>query len=330
MKIIWLSNSRTFHQSIRNNSIVNGAKGGVVYNFQVYKILSKHFDLHVVPQFERKYQESIVRYWARISKYKVQSDIIIKDPTIMALYNKKSAARELSIIHHIEETSSWKKRFYYKQMLKNAKRLDGLVVVSNFWKNYFLSNEINRIFVIYNSFNMQDFRFHEDNITSFMAKYNLNKQKPIIYIGNANYKKGIFEVFEVLKNKNYLLVTSGYNKSKINIPVLNLELVREEYLLLLRTCDLVITMSKMTEGWNRTAHEALLCGTPVIGNGKGGMMELLKGGNQFITNSYSGLPGLIEEVLQKKTKMAEDGFNYCKKFDIQYFESKWIKIINAI
>ena len=66
----------------------------------------------------------------------------------------------------------------------------------------------------------------------------------------------------------------------INIPVVNLSLNYKEYLCLLKASSVVVTMSKFKEGWCLTAHEAMLCKTPVIGSGKGGMRELLEGGNK--------------------------------------------------
>ena len=41
--------------------------------------------------------------------------------------------------------------------------------------------------------------------------------------------------------------------------------------------------------WNRTAHEAMLVGTPVIGSGRAGMRELLEAGGQLICERFEDL-----------------------------------------
>ena len=46
--------------------------------------------------------------------------------------------------------------------------------------------------------------------------------------------------------------------------------------MLLQAASVAVTMSKFNEGWCRTAHEAMLCKTPVVGSGMGGMGELLE------------------------------------------------------
>ena len=85
----------------------------------------------------------------------------------------------------------------------------------------------------------------------------------------------------------------------------------------------MITMSKIREGWCRVAHEAMLCRTCVVGSGSGGMRELLEGGGQVICEDISMLPGLINEVLNKKEKYALEGFKFASRFDHEYFAKEW-------
>ena len=56
-------------------------------------------------------------------------------------------------------------------------------------------------------------------------------------------------------------------------------------------------MSKFQEGWCRTAHEAMLLKTPVVGSGFGGMSELLEGGGQIICDNFNDLKEKIEYLL---------------------------------
>ena len=82
-------------------------------------------------------------------------------------------------------------------------------------------------------------------------------------------------------------------------------------------------MSKIREGWCRVAHEAMLCHTPVVGSGSGGMRELLEGGGQVICEDISTLPELINAVLNKKEEYASKGFTFARQFDHEYFIREW-------
>jgi len=109
-----------------------------------------------------------------------------------------------------------------------------------------------------------------------------------------------------------------------------LKLDRQDYLCLLHASDIVITMSTMVEGWNRIAHESLLSHTPVIGSGRGGMLELLEGAGQKVVTDVTTLPAVVEEVLKDKKYFTEKGFEYVRKFDSKYFEDEWIKTISSL
>ena len=64
-------------------------------------------------------------------------------------------------------------------------------------------------------------------------------------------------------------------------------------------------MSKFLEGWNRTAHEAMLCRTPVIGSGTGGMRELLLGGQQIICEDIKTLPEIVDYAIKNAFALGE-------------------------
>ena len=99
-------------------------------------------------------------------------------------------------------------------------------------------------------------------------------------------------------------------------------------------------MSKFKEGWCRTAHEAMLCKTPVIGSGTGGMKELLEGGNQLICD-FPELKDKVEYLLKcqrldkkidssVKWKRTEYGYEFAKQFTTEKFKQSWITLIKKI
>lgn len=110
----------------------------------------------------------------------------------------------------------------------------------------------------------------------------------------------------------------------MELPIPNLMLPFEEYRLLLAASDIVITMSLFKEGWNRVAHEAVLCGTPVIGSGKGGMEELLVMSGQTICTSFEDLPHHVNRLL--KNRSIPDSHSLMK-FDLRYFKKCWETVL---
>jgi len=180
------------------------------------------------------------------------------------------------------------------------------------------------------SSDINDFNISDKEVLEFRKKYKL-EGKPIVYLGNCQKAKGVVESYNALKCLNCHLVTSG--KPMVEIPARNFEVSSREYLRLLKTSDIVLTMSKFKEGWCRTAHEAMLCKTPVIGSGKGGMRELLEGGKQIICEDFSKLRERVECLLrnpQLREKMGEDGYNFARSFTIEKFKKDWLKLIKDL
>jgi len=96
---------------------------------------------------------------------------------------------------------------------------------------------------------------------------------------------------------------------------------------------MVIAMSKFKEGWCRTAHEAMLLKTPVIGSGLGGMQELLEGGKQIVCKDFKNLKEKAEYLLKHteiKNEIGQNGYYFARKFTSERFESEWLNLINDI
>ncbi len=89
-------------------------------------------------------------------------------------------------------------------------------------------------------------------------------------------------------------------------------------------------MSKFLEGWNITAHEAMLCQTPVIGSGKGGMRELLEGGGQIICTEFSELPRHIDYALKNQQELGFKGYEFASQFTLEKFETEWLNLVDRI
>jgi glycosyltransferase involved in cell wall biosynthesis len=224
-------------------------------------------------------------------------------------------SKTIVVLHHYDrkEKNSW---FYHINMklliylLKIDTQKLRVVVVAQYWKDWLIQKGIKQsnIDVIPNLF---DDKIYEDVKTT-----TLKKQQ--IYLGQFGAKQHPL-VFEIAKE----LTTLGYYcfftipKSNEVITHQNYEvkqLTFDEYLKELASSLYTVCLTSFNEGWNRTAHESLLLGTPVIGNNAGGLGQLLREANQPIISTKEEVVALI---LQKKKIYIPDVF--LKQYHINQF-----------
>jgi len=310
--------------------------GGSIYDEMVRKVLSKNFDFELI-SIDAKYLKRI-RYLRipqalmYLCNLKGKRDLWIRNffSTITFPIDKTNG-KNLAIVYHIDfSTLPLVSRpvfiFLGKIFYQNLKKVDVIVTISEYWKRHFLDKGYKNVYKIYCGFDLSLFDITEQEVTEFKRKYNL-LGKPIIYLGNCQKGKGVVEAYQALNNLDVFLVTSG--RPQVKIPAINLDLKHRDYLCLLKASSVVITMSKFKEGWCRTAHEAMLLRTPVIGSGFGGMKELLEGGGQIVCPDFRELKDKVNFVLQNP-KIGETGYNFAKKFTIDRFEKEWIDLIKKI
>jgi len=303
--------------------------GGKAYEMQLLNFLNDlGYEVEEIYPHSNRGNEML--RWAeelyRLSKLKVSKDIFIRDFYSSAVMGKTSG-RNVSIIHHVD--SSQKKHPFLNRLLEkkfymNLHKIDTIVTVSEYWKRHFEGMGHGDVRVVYNGFDLKDFEIHEDEVERFKKKYGLSG-KPIIYLGNCQPGKGVVEAYRELKDRDAFLVTSG--EEEVKIPAMNLNLDYKEYLILLKASSVVIAMSKFQEGWNRTVHEAMLCKTPVIGSGLGGMMELLEGGRQLICEDISELSYLVDVAMENREELGEKGYEFAKNFTVERFEDGWGRVL---
>ncbi len=321
--------------------------GGAIYEKYLEAFLKENYNFELIETDTKKtkkhnnkliYQLSRSRY--RLSYFKellelsIKKDIIIRDffSTITLPFDR-TQGKNIVLIHHIDP-NILSHKLLYRFMLSffyfSLKKADAIVTVSDYWKRHFEKKGYKNVNIAYNCFDLDDFKISDKKVRLFKKKYNLT-QKPIVYIGNCQKSKGVIEAYNALKNVNAYLVTSG--KKTINIPAINLDISYKEYLILLKAASVVVTMSKFKEGWCRTAHEAMLLKTPVIGSGLGGMGTLLKKGNQLICPDFKDLKCKVLLLLQNKERYAQraqSGYEYAKKFTYPYFKRSWEHLIEKI
>ncbi len=331
--VLWQTRSTVVADSIRSGKLSPDANGGNAYDVQAAGVIKSDFQLDVSDTAILRKGESLLKYWYRMKSDSPEADVLIKEPYPIVFGPRRGKIPCIGMIHHIDDMlgkSSLKHIWYFSRLKRRLKKLDLIVTVSSYWRDYLEKLGCKNVKVIYNAFDPADYKVSEQSILNFIREHNIPAGKPLIYAGNANRQKGVYEVYNALKDAGFHLLMSGSQNQATDIPVQYLHLTRQEYIIMLHACDLVITMSRMTEGWNRIAHEALLCGTPVIGSGAGGMKELLNGAGQRIVTDGNELRAAVEDVLHRSIWYSENGKKFAEQFDLNYFRKEWNQTIHDL
>lgn len=312
--------------------------GGVVYNEEARRALAKLFDVELVVRDARFFKNfrylKIPESLFYLLGLRGTKSVWIRDfYSVLTLPFDKTKGKNITVVHHDDFSgfpmipriilSIIQKVFYYRIL----KKVDAIVTVSEYWKQYFIQKGYRNVYKIYNGFDIPQFQISDEEVLRFKKKYEF-EEKPIVYLGNCQKPKGVVEAYRALRDLDVQLVTSG--KRMVNIPAVHLELDYREYLCLLRASTVAIAMSKFREGWCRTAHEAMLLKTPVIGSGLGGMRELLEGGEQIVCEDFKNLKEKVEYLLQhseEAKQMGERGHAFSKDFSQERFRVEWIQFI---
>jgi len=313
---------------------IPGFGGGNVYQKYIVRALQPLYDVHVfTAETSQLLGHRLGKVWHSVQLLRAHPEIDLWIctylPTI-ALNFVRSRSKAVSLFYHLDDSGkphsqvSVLLRWLY---LRQARRCDGVVVIAQYWRDYLKEKKVRVTDLIYWGFDVARFSFSQEEVQDFKKKYDL-LGKPIIYLGNCQRRKGVAEAYEQLKYLDAHLVTSG--EEQIQIPARNLRLSYREYCLLLRASNVVLTLSKFKEGWNATAHEAMLVRTPVIGSGLGGMRELLEGGKQIICPDISALPGKVEYAIAHERELGEQGYRFASQFTLERFERSWLELVEQV
>lgn len=335
MKIEWLI-SGTAPEWIEDNY----QNGGYVYDTYARKALRKKHEVHIAYLFRGnsigyvKKNLEFTRYLLRSRFVRLNGDVVVRDifSTVFAPFTNNQ--KHIVMLHHLDVSNfqpKWFFRYFEKNFFKRIRLADIVITVSNYWRQKLTDAGCKNVITIYNSFDLTQFEFEAQELERFKKNLGISLDKPIIYLGNARPEKGFQEVADALQGINAELVVTGRGEIKGNLRLLFLPY--NDYLKLLKISALVITMSRFSEGWNRVAHEAMLCGTPVIGSGRGGMKELLERGRQLICPDIAELKDMVVSLLNDEVKMKQmsiAGRSFAKQFDLAYFEKSWNNAIDSL
>ncbi|HIC90351.1 MAG TPA: glycosyltransferase, partial [Anaerolineae bacterium] len=311
----------------------NFANGGYVYDTYARQALRQQHEVVVTyvrrgggaPLFRRTSQ--LLRFARRMRQLELRGDVVVRDyfSTIFAPFQPRR--KHVVILHHFDAHCGRYPLLYHAlnwQYCRKLRKADTVVVVSEYWAKKLQRRGVVRSQVIYNSYDLTQFSFSQHEVAQFRATLGAKPDRPLIYLGNARPEKGYRQAYEALRVLDADFVTTGRGQS--NLPVIHVFLEYRDYLKLLACCDLVVTMSTFEEGWCRTAHEAMLCGTAVVGSGRGGMGELLTKGRQIVCPRFDDLLPTVRALLQNPGRLrsiAQRGTNYARQFSLSYFAKEW-------
>lgn len=323
---------------IKQTTEQNVMRGGGVYERNIYDAIHNEFSTELRGIYIPHHRFKLLRLYGlvrNILNFKGEGNIWIRDfKSTAAMSYDKTSGKTISVFHHYDPSVfNWVNKKLYQLLLRkfitNARNIECVVTVSDYWKKYLIQNGINNVIKIPNAFDFGNFTFRDDEILSFKKSHGFDEDRPIVYLGNCQVVKGVVQAYHALKDVDAYLVTSG--SREVGIPAIHLELSYLDYLRLLKSSNVVVTMSLFDEGWCRTAHEAMLCGTPVIGSGRGGMKELLEGGSQIVCENFSDLPRYVESALQDQ-RLGEHGYQYAHQelFSLGNFKREWLDLIRKL
>jgi len=182
--------------------------------------------------------------------------------------------------------------------------------------------------VVHCGFDVDAYEIRPGEVERFRRRFGLDA-KPIIYLGKDAPGKGVERARKLVRSSDFHLVTTG-NAGRSDDSVIRLLLDPADYRCLLKASTLAMALSDFDEGWCRVAHEAMLCGTPVVGSGRGGMRELLEGGSQVIASHDRVVISAVDRISRDasfRNRIGAQGRSYARRFDLERFGQGWLRLI---
>jgi glycosyltransferase involved in cell wall biosynthesis len=260
-------------------------------------------------------------------------DVIImtQDAAIM---RPRTRAKRVVMLHHIDYSPTfmgWVYAALRPRLYRVLAEADAVAVPSEFWQDALQKRGLRNVHIVANGYDFEQIDLDEREVEDFRRRYALTG-KPVIYLGSTGIEKGGAEAYRELQSLDAHFVVTGAGPAPTP-RVRHLRLSYCQYLLLLGASTVAVAMSRFDEGWCRAAHEAMACGTPVVGSGRGGMRELLEGGGQIVCSNLSKLRGVVAQILSDRdlrARLRADGPAYARQFTLDRFTNSWTDLVRLL
>lgn len=216
-------------------------------------------------------------------------------PVVLRSFFTRS--KTLVVLHHYDKREQLSPMYHWNMrmllwLLKSGYNNLGVVVVAPYWKTWLEQQGVSghHIFHFPNLFNPDTYK-----PSAAIVK------KKQVYLGQYGAKQHphVAQIAEALTAHGYhCFYTTPYPEVAMpdaQVPVLHLSFA--QYLKALQESVYTICLSAFNEGWNRTAHESLMAGTPVVGNMAGGLGDLLHEALQAVALQTNEV---LEVILQNR------------------------------
>lgn len=241
--------------------------------------------------------------------------------------------RRILVVYHIDSGDA-PSRFVQDRVdarsLRNLHRFDRVVVIADFWRRM-LSERMpaEKISLIHCGYDTEAaVRCVAKDRKAARKELGLPPDKIVVFAGQACVSKGFATVLERLPRDRFHVFTTG--RRDLDAGQDHRELSEEKYLKLLSVADVAAFLPRFNEGWTRAAHEALLCGIPVVGFDRGGLGDLLRGGGQIICDNEEGFPACVEEALARRDELIRAGRAFAESFTVDRFNEEWQAVVREV
>ncbi|MFI1419322.1 glycosyltransferase [Streptomyces sp. NPDC020731] len=309
-----------------------GRTGGRVYLRMLHEATADDVEWRTVPDHKRTYR---VRRWRKlrhlarlaptVRSLSDASGVFVWDDLSLLLFTPEMRARTIFVLHHYEplqHDSAPFEAMLWQRLFQILPQCAAVVCVAPYWADFLRTHGVSNVRVIYNAFDMAELeRARGYDRGECRAAFGLTHDVIGVYAGKAVHWKGVEEVAAALADAPGLrVITSGSNT--IGFDGAHHDVDREQYLRLLRACDVGVFVPRMREGWSRCAAEALLLGLPCLIRPVAGLGDLasLTGQPAPDLGRLAAQIRARAAVQDGETKAAHEAL---ARFDLNYFGNAW-------
>ena len=312
-----------------------GNTGGRAYLRMVHESLSDSCTLQTVRDYKRGYR---MRRWRKVRHlgrmipvirlHRMQSrrTVFVWDDISLLLFSDAMLSRTVFILHHVEPRqfdSNPIEPWLWRRLLGRLRSCRAVVCVSPFWQRFLAQHGVNAR-VIYNAFDMPQMNdvsgLDRDELRT---DFELPRDKIVVYLGKAVHWKGVDRMFDILSTEPDIhLVTTG--SRTVPVATDHRFLPYDDYLRLMRACDVGVFAPSLREGWSRCAAEAVLVGLPCLMTRSAGLGDLAR-----LTGQPKPRLDALAHHVRVRAREGSDSTaaSALAQFDRTYFDLAWRSLI---